>query len=202
MTGANRDLEIIQEHVETLTTTVIDAATARVLDIKLLKTLSEAVRQATAIGANSNWLRTIQQRLAPILDQGRYLREADNLRLDPVGRRRAVRISEPPLIVNFENGHQCLTKDWSPYGILIYGWLEAPAAGTHVVLTITSSDVEGGGPVVGRVVWHSPGTNETAIEFDRPSLTVQTLKVRLLRNGQLAPSVHRLVPQSPDALPQ
>ena len=133
MTGENRDLGIIQERVETLTTTVIEAATARSLDIKLLKALSETVRQALAIGANSNWLRTIQQRLAPILDQGRHLREADNLRLDPVGRRRAVRISEPPLIVTFEDGRQCQTKDWSPYGILIYGWLEAPAAGTHVV---------------------------------------------------------------------
>lgn len=192
MTGANHDLEIIQERVETLIATVIEAATERTLDINLLKTLSEAVRQASAIGANSNWLRTIQQRLAPILDQGRHLREADNQRLDPVGRRRAVRISEPPLIVTFEDGRQCQTKDWSPYGILIYGWCEAPEARTPVHLTITSSDVEGGGPVAGRVVWHSPGTNETAIEFDRPSLTVQTLKVRLLRSGQLAPSVHRL----------
>ena len=192
MTGADHDLETIQERVETLIATVIEASTTRTLDIKLLKTLSEAVHQASSNGANSSWLRTIQQRLAPILDQGRYLREADNLRLDPVGRRRAVRISEPSLTVTFEDGHQCQTKDWSPYGILIDGWLDAPAAGTHIVLTITSPDVEGGGPVVGRVVWHSPGTNETAIEFDRPSLTVQTLKVRLLRNGLLAPSVHRL----------
>ncbi len=192
MTGADHDLETIQERVETLIATVIEASTTRTLDIKLLKTLSEAVHQASSNGANSNWLRTIQLRLAPILEQNRHLREADSQRLDPEGRRRAVRIAEPPLTVTFEDGHQCQTKDWSPYGVLIYGWLDAPAAGTHIVLTITSSYVEGGGPVVGRVVWHSPGTNETAIEFDRPSLTVQTLKVRLLRNGLLAPSVHRL----------
>ena len=52
-------------------------------------------------------------------------------------------------------------------------------------MTVKSAEVEGEGRVTGKVVWHSPASGLLAIESPRPSLSVQIMKVRMMRSGLL-----------------
>ena len=110
-------------------------------------------------------------------------RTATALKTDTYGRRRAARIASPPLTVVFDDGQSSSTIDWSTYGILVTGFCGDLLVGAQIAATIKSNDVEGGGAVVGRVVLCSPETGQLAIEFLRPSLSLQVMKVRMMRAG-------------------
>ena len=174
-----------QAQVETLIGEAVDAAAAGTLTRKQMNNLATAFRAASVAGASQSWARAQQERLERILDIQQAARTATALTVDPQGRRRAVRIVSPPLTVLFANGQEYGTIDWSAYGVLIADFHGELHEGEPVTVTVKSAEVEGGGPVTGKVVWHSPASGLLAIEFLRPSLSIQIIKVRMMRSGLL-----------------
>ena len=171
--------------VEALIGEAVDAAAAGTLSRKQLGDLTEAFRAASTAGANESWLRAQQQRMERILDIQQASRTASALTVDSHGRRRAVRIMSPSLTVLFACGQECRTLDWSAYGILVADYNGDHLDGVPVTVTVKSAEVEGGGLVTGKVVWYSAASRQLAIEFLRPSLSIQIIKVRMMRSSLL-----------------
>ncbi|MEI7610405.1 MAG: hypothetical protein WCJ64_23750 [Rhodospirillaceae bacterium] len=178
-------LQAEQILVESLVDRAVEAAAGGTLNRKHLDELTSAFRAASAAGASAVWLGKLQERMERILAVHESSRTATALKADSFGRRRAVRITSPPLTVAFADGQVCSTIDWSTYGILVSGFRGAPLVGEQITATVTSAVVEGGGAVTGRVVLYSAASGQLAIEFLRPSLSVQVMKVRMMRSGLL-----------------
>ncbi|MEI6559013.1 MAG: PilZ domain-containing protein [Rhodospirillaceae bacterium] len=124
-----------------------------------------------------------------ILELQEASRIAIAVKADSYGRRRSVRIASPPLTIVFEDGQECRTIDWSTYGILVAGFRGNIINGEQITVTVRSADVEGGGTVSGRVVWCSSDSDKIGIEFPRPSLSIQVIKIRMMRLGLIEPKV-------------
>ena len=171
--------------VETLIGEAIDAAAAGTLTRRQMNDLTNAFRAASVAGASHSWVRAQQDRMERILDIQQAARTATALAVDPHGRRRAARVVSPPLTVLFASGQACLTIDWSAYGVLVAEFRGDLLEGEPITVAVKSTEVEGGGRVTGKVVWYSAPSGQLAIEFLRPSLSIQVIKVRMMRSGLL-----------------
>ncbi len=171
--------------VERLADQALVSAAGGTLTREHIDELARALRSASAAGVSASRVRELQDRIGGVLDVREASRTATALKADSYGRRRAVRITSPPLTVSFADGQVCCTVDWSTYGILVSGFHGGPLVGEQITADVRSADVEGGGAVIGWVVLYSAASGQLAIEFLRRSLSVQVMKVRMLRSGLL-----------------
>ena len=178
-----------QKLAERLSDEAVKAASKCTLTRHHLDTMIEIVHEASLAGADAKWLRKLQGQIARILEIQNEIRIATHLSENSYGRRKTIRITAPPLVVQFADGQKYQTVDWSTHGVLITGHYSDIAIGTEVCVTIASPDVDGGGIVTGRVVWCSTKSGEVALEFERPSIAVQVMKVRMMRSGMSIKSI-------------
>ena len=159
------------------------AATKGDLTRQHLVSINDEIKAAVAAGATQRWLVEAHSRMSLVLDARLMASRSAAGDADPVGRRRASRITSPSLGVQLED-YTSPTIDWSAYGILVSDPCSYICVGDLVTVVVSCGLVEGGGAVSGRVVWRD-NSGRIAIEFIVPSVAVQTIKIRLLRAGLL-----------------
>jgi len=172
-----------QVAIERLAAEAIEAAAGGTLQRNLLHAVVDGVRDAASSGASVQWIAKIQYSVEQMVKTLEKHRLDSNCANDAYRRRRTVRIESPKLKVYFGNGLECTTIDWSAYGVLISGVTGYHDIGSEVSIRVESDVVDGGGDVIGQVVWCSAEREEIALEFIRPSVVVQTMKVRMMKAG-------------------
>ena len=149
-----------------------------------IQDLMGVIRFAITRGADAEWIKGVHDRVADLLQVHENSRRAAARAVDPYGRRNAIRITMPPLLVAFDDGMTCQTIDWSVYGILVAGVPETLLADTAVQVHVTADGIDYGGYVSGHVLRRRPSDN-AVIDFGRPQVVMQRIKIYLLRAGLL-----------------